>query len=464
MLTQVLATTIAFAVAATPAVARAQPAGGSEPVAGTPRGARPATPAPAKVAVLELHDGAAVGDAAVRFLAEQVRGAALGLPADAWFVMTRENLVALLPPGTDLAQCAADCEIETGRSIGADYIVTGEVTRLGSQLKLGLKAHQVATGRLVAQASASAETVEGLEPTLGPAANHLFARLAGPNVEAAPAVLSIRGPGRLVVHIDGVEVGALPLSDRRVGAGRHDITVEGACHARISTPVEVVAGERRQIDLKPPLKRATLKVEALDEAGGPTPAKVYVDGKAVGDAPGQFEVPACAERVEVSNGQGTWKDTLSLSEGATHGLTATLGTGGAAGFNRPVTIASRESAISSAAWWYTAGGLGGIALGAVMAYSNQRDGELLQQTPDDLALRERVDQSHQASITFYVLGGIALGIGVSAFLVGVLSDPPNESAAEAPALAPRPAARSAPPGPALRWGVGPGAVGLEGTF
>ena len=59
--------------------------------------------------------------AEVRYLTERVRGVAQGRASDALMLMTRANLLALLPPGVDLADCEGECEVETGRSIGADY-------------------------------------------------------------------------------------------------------------------------------------------------------------------------------------------------------------------------------------------------------------------------------------------------------------------------------------------------------
>ena len=53
--------------------------------------------APKKVAVLELRDPAALATGAVAYLTDRVRAAALGLPRDGFFVMTRENILDQLP-------------------------------------------------------------------------------------------------------------------------------------------------------------------------------------------------------------------------------------------------------------------------------------------------------------------------------------------------------------------------------
>src|SRR4051794_30252754 len=50
-------------------------------------------------------------------------------------VMTRENLVVLLgSSGRSVADCIDTCEIETGRMVGADYVLSGNILRFGDQL------------------------------------------------------------------------------------------------------------------------------------------------------------------------------------------------------------------------------------------------------------------------------------------------------------------------------------------
>ena len=50
--------------------------------------------------------------------------------------MTQENIEVLLPPNTKLEDCTSECQVETGRTIGARYIITSEVLRFGSSLRI----------------------------------------------------------------------------------------------------------------------------------------------------------------------------------------------------------------------------------------------------------------------------------------------------------------------------------------
>ena len=69
--------------------------------------------------------------------------------------MTRESIEALLPSGTRLSDCAkAQCEVEVGRRIGADYIVTGEE---GPDHQKAFKVDVVVAGQVLGRASGRAK-------------------------------------------------------------------------------------------------------------------------------------------------------------------------------------------------------------------------------------------------------------------------------------------------------------------
>ena len=80
--------------------------------------------------------------------------------------------------------------------------------------------------------------------------------------------------------------------------------------------------------LSPKTRKAGIQVFAKDAKGVDVEAKVEVDGKTLGDAPGTFTVPMCSKRVEVSHQKhGTWTSELKLREKKTTTLTAKLGSG-----------------------------------------------------------------------------------------------------------------------------------------
>lgn len=133
----------------------------------------------ARLAVLELRNASPLPAAEVRYLTERVRAVAQARASDDLMLMTRANLLALLPPGMDLADCEGQCEVETGRLIGADYVVGGEVVPLGSALRVVLTLHTTAEGRQLAAVHAGGAQVLDLEQDLVRAADRLFDSVPG---------------------------------------------------------------------------------------------------------------------------------------------------------------------------------------------------------------------------------------------------------------------------------------------
>jgi len=110
----------------------------------------------------------------VRYFTDLVRGATLRA-APALEVMTRENLLVLLQAtGKDIAKCEGECEVDTGRRIGADAVVSGDVLKVGTRFKMSLKLHETHNGRLLSTSIASGKTVDELDESLHKAAEELM--------------------------------------------------------------------------------------------------------------------------------------------------------------------------------------------------------------------------------------------------------------------------------------------------
>ena len=94
-------------------------------------------------------------------------------------IMTRENMEVLLKAhGTSLEKCSeAQCEVEFGQKIGADVVVSGGLSKLGSYLFLNLKAHDTAQGVLLGAQTIKAKDVDAMVDAMDEAAKALFAPL-----------------------------------------------------------------------------------------------------------------------------------------------------------------------------------------------------------------------------------------------------------------------------------------------
>src|SRR5260370_31785303 len=100
-------------------------------------------------------------------------------------VITRENMLVLLQAsGKTLEECEGECEVDTGRRIGADLVVSGELLKFGTNYKLDLKLHETADGRLLAGAIASGKTIDELDAGVGPAVKELLSVPAPPPAPA----------------------------------------------------------------------------------------------------------------------------------------------------------------------------------------------------------------------------------------------------------------------------------------
>src|SRR5258707_9825773 len=84
-----------------------------------------------RVAVLEFDASKAGADLDRTYFSDLVRGA-VHKAVPRIFVMTRESTVLLLKAqGKKLESCEGECELETGKMLGADYVISGRRTTVG---------------------------------------------------------------------------------------------------------------------------------------------------------------------------------------------------------------------------------------------------------------------------------------------------------------------------------------------
>jgi TolB-like protein len=181
-----------------------------------------------KLAVLELRNDAGLSAAEMAYLTDRVRGdASQALPSSAYLVMTRESIQELLPPGVKLVDClSSQCEVEVGRKIGADYIVTGEILKFGDELRMNLKVHHCVSGAFLGSETAGGARLADLENGVAAASGRLFAKVrthagAGEDAEwrigaAAPDTWSPPEDSATVVDFASDPAGAVVIVDGRV--------------------------------------------------------------------------------------------------------------------------------------------------------------------------------------------------------------------------------------------------------
>ena len=109
-----------------------------------------------RMAVLEFA-GKNMDEDILMTFSDTVRGGALqGLEPHGVVVMTRENMMVLLRDMGKKECGEGDCEVETARNIGADYVISGKVVRIEQIYAVTLKLHETQGGSLL-----GTDTVEG---------------------------------------------------------------------------------------------------------------------------------------------------------------------------------------------------------------------------------------------------------------------------------------------------------------
>ena len=179
-----------------------------------------------RLAVLEFSSKLGNREVEPGYFSEVVRGVALD-EAPGTRVITRESLLTLLEAsGKDAASCEGECEVDTGRRIGADYIVSGELWKIGSTFHLRMKLHDTRTADLLSVADASGKTVDELDASTADAARKLFVPLrstkpsvrvatAPPQRQPAPSTAPLRAAARAPAGMSGWRRAGFAL----VGAG-----------------------------------------------------------------------------------------------------------------------------------------------------------------------------------------------------------------------------------------------------
>ncbi|MBM4293125.1 MAG: hypothetical protein FJ138_18340, partial [Deltaproteobacteria bacterium] len=121
-------------------------------------------------------------------LADVVRNAAQRLPRRRFLVISKESVTVLLPPTTRLEDCVGECAVETGRLIGARWLVTGSVVRFGKGLRVSLALFDTREARQVSARISKGERVEDVEVALQADALELLGALDAQLLRAARAL------------------------------------------------------------------------------------------------------------------------------------------------------------------------------------------------------------------------------------------------------------------------------------
>jgi len=202
------------------------------------------------VAVLELVGDGTIDQAKLTLLTDKVRTELVGvLDGGTWQLMSAAAMdEALAAQAAESETGTASGEVEIGRVLGVQRVVSGTAVQFGTRFTVLLNAHDVGTGTLAGSAEATSETLDGLWDALAPACGQLF------GIEPEPKVVA-------------VEVAA-PVPAQPVDPVAELLLPPGVAN----TPVAVALAELDQIlkihsaeERKPLLETFVAKYESQDE-------------------------------------------------------------------------------------------------------------------------------------------------------------------------------------------------------
>ena len=77
-------------------------------------------------------------------------------------IMTRENIMQMLPPGKAIEDCEGSCLVETGKNIAADYVCQARVGSFDGALPLSAELYETTGNKLIASFNGSGASLKAL--------------------------------------------------------------------------------------------------------------------------------------------------------------------------------------------------------------------------------------------------------------------------------------------------------------
>ena len=245
----------------------------------------------------------------------------------------------------DLTKCTeASCEVEAGRMIGADYLVTGEILKFADEFRGTLKAHHSLSGAFLGGETCAGRTLKELEGGLRGASGRLIELVRShAGAEAAPAAAppasqptgSYAPPGGedVIVKFESappgatVELGDQPLCEtpcsRVLPPGRRDLAMTSVNYFPRREFVEVKAG-MAPVKWSLPPRLGGLKVAAEDEQGNALEGDVLVDGETAGRTYAPLSVIAGSHEVRAETAAKTGTRRVEIAENQTQTVKVVL--------------------------------------------------------------------------------------------------------------------------------------------
>ncbi|MDR2580591.1 MAG: hypothetical protein LBC85_06335 [Fibromonadaceae bacterium] len=142
------------------------------------------------LAVLEItpsSEDANLTVAEFRHLTDELRTQAREALPRNYSVLTRDNIISLLPPEEEQMECLSEsCAVVVGRAIGAEYVTQGFIGSFQGMLTLTIELYESMSGNMLGSFVTESEDARGLLGTIRARAPSLFARIQPSLPEPSP--------------------------------------------------------------------------------------------------------------------------------------------------------------------------------------------------------------------------------------------------------------------------------------
>ena len=251
------------------------------------------------------------------YLTDVLRSEAVkALPAEQNFtIMTRENIIAMLPPGKSIEECEGECLVETGKNIAADYVAQAHVGRFANNLTITVELYETAGNKLLGSFSSRAPNIESLESEIREKSRELFAQITAitfGTLTLQPVLTDNVGTDAdLIVKIDGEtqrDGRKFTRGNWNLTPGTHEIELVHHCYDPLKFKVNVLSGKTIEVNGAMNVAMGEISLSALfNENFREVP--VFVNGLKFGITPYSGRIPVCA-KVEV--GEDGYREQVSL--------------------------------------------------------------------------------------------------------------------------------------------------------
>ena len=231
-----------------------------------------------------------------QFLTNMLREQAVReLPAELNFtIMTRENIMMMLPPGKAIEDCEGSCLAETGKNIAADYVAQARIGKVGDNLSISAEIYETASSKLLASFNGLGADVNALMNVIREKGPELFKKVRGgvtgivrtgmDGLENQSFVLQVStNPQGAALSVDGRPVPSCTSTPCQilVEAGEHRIVAVLEHHEDAEGVFKVNQnGQTVSLDLVP--RYGTVQLDLDFPLGGTyDELEIKVDGKLV---------------------------------------------------------------------------------------------------------------------------------------------------------------------------------------